>query len=131
MEQWEQEKRDREIIQELYYDKLDFCGCGNPEDTLHFIKEILNLIKDKHKEDMGYDEYQDKLHGAFQFKDNSKPKLKFTDTQNGIVQFVFYYLDSAGLLEHGSSIGGAWLSTEGKNTLEILNRYDDMELFFY
>lgn len=131
MEQWEIEARNTVKLKDFYYNKLDFCGCGRPDCTLEFIKKLLNIIKQKtdrrsepnYNCDESWDKHQNNLIETFEFK----AEKELSDIQDGIVQFVMYYLDRIGVLEHGGGIGGAWLSDYGKELLEILNYFDDLE----
>ena len=41
-----------------------------------------------------------------------------------MIQFVLYMLDSAGFLEHGSGIWGAWLTDLGRMFLYVLNNVE-------
>jgi hypothetical protein len=140
MEQWETEQQIQEILHNFYFENLKFCGCGNPYLTLEFIKMLLNAIQQKednyNKEDFDrnrhkyYEEHQRNLISIFEFKDNSTDDQYFSDIQDGIVQFVLYYLDEVGVIEHGSSIGGAWLTKYGKEILKALNKCENLEYVF-
>lgn len=47
-----------------------------------------------------------------------------------LIDFVLYILNDKGFLEHGSSIGGSWLTDKGKlflYLLEINKLIEDME----
>ena len=52
--------------------------------------------------------------------------IEIIDNTNydGLIQFVLYMLDSAGFLEHGSGIWGAWLTDLGRMFLYVLNNSD-------
>lgn len=113
-----------EKLREIYFEKLKFCGCGRPQDTMLFIKDFLNVIYDKFESKLNYDEYQNRLKEVFQFQNIEN---HFTDTQYGIFQFVAYYLDEIGIIEHGGGIGGAWLSDVGKQLRDLLNNVEDFE----
>lgn len=76
----------------FYYEKLGWCGCGCPEDAERCVLNLLSEIKVKTA-----DVYADDL-----------------------LLCLAYTLDHAGLLEHGTSIGGAWLTEEGKMYLYLL-----------
>ncbi|MGM7720586.1 hypothetical protein [uncultured Metabacillus sp.] len=127
MENWEKQELIKERLNDFYYEKLKFCGCGNPGDTLKLIKELLNAINDKYVNEVPYEVHQNRIHSLFEFEDKSKPKLKFTDIQNGIIQFVMYQLDLIEVLEHGGSIGGSWLTSYGKQIMEYLNECEDID----
>lgn len=75
---------------------LGFCGCGAPHTALEFLRDILKLI-DAGK---GYGD-----------------EIKKLLPNDGVYFFVFYMLSDKKLTEHGSSIGGCWLSDKGKELL--------------
>lgn len=86
---------------------LDFCFCGDPESNLKYVGKALQVI-DKSR-GKGY-KYFVKL--ADELFRNSRAAY-----------FMFYFLDSKELTEHGSSLSG-WLTQKGKEFLE-----DVIELF--
>ena len=81
-----------------FKDVLKFCGCGNPSAAACLVRDILRLspLYD-HQEELG--------------------KLL---PSKGIVYFVLYSLNEAGLFEHGGSVGGGWLTEAGKKFLKDL-----------
>ena len=72
---------------------LDFCGCGNPEQSLKYILKALIYINDKETE------------------------LPFSS--DGEKYFVYYVLDKLELTEHGCSVPG-WLTEKGEELLADL-----------
>lgn len=42
----------------------------------------------------------------------------------GLLQFMAYILDDRGFTEHGSSIGGCWLTEKGEMFLTVLDAWD-------
>lgn len=111
----------------FFYEILDTCGCGRPDDTESVIKDILNIINDylnvlENRND-------DKINLAYDKKIKRLNNLCGVEIENntnydGLIQFVLYMLDSAGFLEHGSSIGGAWLTDLGRMFLYVLNNVE-------
>ncbi len=85
-------------------EQLNWCGCGNPDDALEYLRQILQLFKDKDK----YDEVCELIH----LKD-----------QPGLGYMILYYLDSIELTEHGGSVGGCWLSEKGETFLEDITSH--------
>ena len=79
---------------------FNFCGCGNPNSSLEFIRDILIIIKE---------------HGAY--SDELSKKL----SDEGLLYFVLYYLDSKGLTEHGGSVGGSWITEKGEEIIQDIN----------
>ncbi len=103
MKTLEKIKSDRafEMIRELYYDKLGWCGCGDPAEAMKCVKEYLISISTKN---------------YFHF---SGPYL-----------CLAYTLEAVGLTDHGGSIYGCWLTEYGKAILNCLNNIDDLEEVF-
>lgn len=103
-----------ELANFFAYDLLHLCGCGIPDNTWEVIRRILR-IRSKARE-MEYSDilqmYKDELH-----LDTDD------DLQHGSFQFILYVLDHYGLIEHGSSVGGCWLSELGKMYLMVLDAY--------
>lgn len=104
------------LMDYFIYERLELCGCGTPEYTYEVLRRLLGLrakwekneitppeVKEKELRDLGID--------------------KSTGVGNGILQFLLYVLDSKGLLNHGSSIHGAWLTGEGYMFLDVLNEW--------
>ena len=99
-------------------DIFGLCGCGNPEDTWEVIRRVLRIRSEARERD--YYEikqmYKDELH-----LDNDD------DIDHGVLQFILYILDNNGLVEHGGSIGGCWLSELGKMYLTVLDAWCELE----
>lgn len=93
---WPSEKQDalRSIIW-----KLNICGCGTGE-TWEIIKLLLQRAQ---KSQSFYD--------------------KAEDASSKWVEFAAKVLDAWDLLDHGTGIGGAWLTEEGKLMLKFLNDF--------
>lgn len=136
MEQWELEEKRREFINDFYFEKLNFCGCGSPCDTLYVIKNLLNVIKAKMDKwkladynvrfDEYYELYQKELKECLNLNDNTFHNQ--FNINDGIIQVFLNVLNNCDVLEHGSSINGSWLTSYGKKTLEYLNQLTDKEL---
>ena len=74
-----------------------FCGCGNPE--------------------MAWGEVR--LHLT------SRREADYGQRFDGKDYIIAYLLDHYGLTEHGGNVGGAWLTDEGVDALEFLEKYGD------
>jgi hypothetical protein len=80
-------------LYKLFYDTLGMCGCGNPEEAYALIRDILALAP---------------------FYEESRWQLVERLTGGGAANhIVLSTLDHAGLIEHGSSLSGAWLTEKG------------------
>lgn len=124
-ERWELEEKRRDFINEFYYEKLNFCGCGRPWDILYTIKCVLNTVKRKYDKDYNcnYELYEKELKENLNLKEND---LRITD---GVIQIVFNVLNNCDVLEHGGGIRGSWLTKYGEKLLEDLNALSDEELW--
>ena len=87
---------------------LGFCGCGDPEGSLDFLRDSLNDINKE----------SDERWNAM--------KARFPE---GPMSWTYLYmLDDKGLTEHGSNIRGCWLTDKGKAILELLNKYSSAQI---
>lgn len=87
------------------YYELGFCGCGDNESALIYLKDCLELIKLKTNDNLSYQDW--------------KIKVAEVIPTEGSQYFMWYYLDSKGLTEHGGSVPG-WLDIKGTQLLEDL-----------
>lgn len=93
--------------------ELPICGCGDPESVYQAIHTMLSYFDLRSKPET--------------------PKSKEFDEidiyESPFVLFMAYYLDDAGYLDHGTSIGYSWLAKKGETLLGYLKiiepyRYD-------
>ena len=101
-------------------EKMDMCGCDVPEDTYEAIRRYLHIRKSCFAENLSWEDvikrYGTDLH------------IDYNDSMNyGMLQFLAYILDSYGFTEHGSSIGGCWLTKDGERLLTVLDAWHDSE----
>jgi len=87
------------LLHDFYYNELNFCGCGSPSEIMEV---IFILLKGDNFEQFGKLEY-------------------------GVKTLVFNILDSLEYMDHGSSIGGAWLTEKGKSLYEALEALFKLE----
>ncbi len=91
---------------------LGFCGCGNPEENLEFIRAGLLHINDKCPDgpsDVAREWYKGWVARGRQVFGNEQSRY-----------FFFYWCSKEGLTEHGGSVPG-WLSNKGRDLLDELN----------
>lgn len=100
------------------YDVLGLCGCGNPEDTWDVIRRVLR-IRSSCRERL-YDEIKQ------MYRDELRLDID-NDVDWGILQFILYILDDKGLVEHGSSVGGCFLTELGEMYLTVLDAWFELE----
>lgn len=137
MEQWELEEQRRNFINDFYFEKLNFCGCGSPSDTLYVIKNLLNVIKirtdrwdlpdyNKNRHEY-YNLYKKEITDCFNLKDYNTNNNEYSINES-VIQCFLNVLNNCDVLEHGGGIGGSWLTKYGKQLLEYLNELSDEEL---
>ncbi len=80
----------------VQYKDMHDCGCGYADDRLDLVKETLNALP---------------LY--------SGPTPEYLDTPLG--EWFLSILDHAGLIEHGTTIGGSWITAKGTRVLNLLN----------
>lgn len=109
-----------ELIEEcsnfFYHEKLGWCGCGAPKIAKRCVRDFLEIVRLHHDDEekdyqKSYEHHQQRImdrFGASSIYDNE------------LFLCLAYALDAAGFTEHGSSIGGAWLTEEGQMFLKVL-----------
>lgn len=119
-EDWYEEYLIDELMDFFSFEIMDMCGCGCPEDTHETIRRVLNIREDRFEKDIKYDEVQKRYKEELHL--NTQDSLHY-----GALQFVLYALDANGILKHGSSIGGCWLTDLGKMYLTVLNAWHEQK----
>lgn len=89
----------------VIYGELKFCGCGRPEDSLALIVEMLRACP---WYEGAWEEFDQRL-------------------TTGGFQIVAGVLTEADLIEHGSSVGGSWITEKGKRFLALAGA-DDFDI---
>lgn len=104
------------IIEQAYstfrYEVLKWCGCGDVEMSNRTLLHVLESIYNE-PEGKKYLDYMEQYFGITSVYDNP------------LLLLVAYNLDAVGLTEHGSSIGGAWLTTKGQVCKWLLRKLDE------
>ena len=96
------------ILKYYYYEKLGWCGCGNPEDAMEAVAEYLqSLTLEKIDERHAY--YKEH-YGCDRLWNNK------------LLMCLAYTVDNAGFTDHGSSINWSWLTDDGKYFLWAINQ---------
>ncbi len=88
-------------LQDLFYGKLHWC-CGQPEQVLEAIYEVLVEARDYHEKEL--------------WKLNTETSCY----ASGYHQFMWHALNDSGLLEHGCGVGGSWVSEEGYELIKMI-----------
>lgn len=84
--------------------KLGICGCGNHEDSYKAVHELLSLIREK-KENPDFARYE----------------KWSTLLKNPYALTVLYMLNDREFLEHGTSVYGSWITSEGHKLIDALD----------
>ena len=84
------------IVEARWFEDLKFCGCGYPEETRAYLLGILKAIKQRSDSDWKEDTIDQAINNPEMFR-----------------YFMLYVLDAMGLTEHGSNVGGSWLTEKG------------------
>jgi len=107
----------------LQIDILKFCGCGNPEENLLLVHDLLTMNKENKKISDGMTSTQLSL-----FYEENQEKLKqyVHEHWKRFINFFWYVMDQKEIMEHGSSILSGWIRNH--NFLDALiawkNQYD-------
>lgn len=87
----------------MYFNLKASCGCGRPCDVHHFLIDSLRQFEGENFPKPGVDAIKEVI-------------LKNPDIA---AEFVAHYLSGEGLMEHGGSVYGSWLTDRGKQFIEI------------
>jgi len=79
----------------IHTETIGFCGCGNPEEMMGYIKTMLEKLDSK---DWG--NYEDKPY-----------------------MFFVYWADKNGFTDHGTTVRCSWLTEKGKELLNNIKLY--------
>ena len=92
--------------EELNISALGMCGCGMPAQTYNFLRDILNCFKPSSE--------------SGDLDGNRDRKVEEIVSQNPklAAHAILHWLNGRDLLEHGSSVGGSWLTAAGAEILE-------------
>ncbi|WP_327300361.1 hypothetical protein [Streptomyces goshikiensis] len=92
----------------VLFDSLNLCGCGQPAAAYEMVRDLLALAP---------------------LYEEGRWRLAETLTGGGGGHHIIMSaLDAAGLMEHGSSISGAWLTGKGKWCLDAMRQLEYADL---
>ena len=115
-EEWYEEYLIDELIDFFSFEIMNMCGCGCPEYTNELIRKILIIRSEWRDEKLSYDDVIKRYKTDLDLYNEN-------DNHYGTLQFILYMLDAHGIVEHGSSVGGCWLTDLGKMYLTVLNAW--------
>lgn len=107
LDNFEQKELD---FRDIYFGEMGMCNCGNPEDVKKFLYELLKNHKGHISGEITYDE----------MVKTRERIIKETDT-DVIFEFVFHVFERIGLLQHGGSVYGSWLTEKGERFFDLLS----------
>lgn len=106
----------------FYFERLGWCGCGDPEAVMREICKYFSILdwRDsiRHYEREMYNKLCKKFREAFGVE---------SIYDNPLLMALAYAMDAAGFTDHGTSIGGAWLTDEGKMFLYVLRNNKEIK----
>ena len=115
-EKWYEKSLIKPLLDFYMHEKMGLCGCGSPEDTYEVIRRYLHIRKARFRDDLSYDLVKESY--------NVNLHMDYDDSiQYGMLQFLAYVLDDYGFTEHGSGIGGCWLTEDGERLLTVLDAW--------
>ena len=117
-EGWYEESLIDPLMDFFSFELMDMCGCGCPEDTHELIRKILIIRSEWQDKKISYEEVIKRYKDDLDLDDRNA-------NHYGALQFILYMLDAYGIVEHGSSIGGCWLTDLGERYLTVLNAWHD------
>lgn len=85
----------------LWIGILNGCGCGSSEDLAARVVQVLDIFAER---------------GNFDYRNSF-----FDESANEILA---HWLESVGLLEHGTIFTGSWLTDAGKQVHESIHQFD-------
>lgn len=97
-----------EIVNDFWFEKLSFCGCGDPYSQLRLIKGVLNVV--------------------YNFHENKDNDFNLNGIDKTMFEFIMYTLDTVEVIEHGSVITYGWLTEYGEKLRNALNELTDEQL---
>lgn len=99
--------------EELYsffaYELIGICSCGQPENAMRMVRNYLRYVG------AAWGDRESVLEKGFGVK---------SVYDNELLLFMAYILDEKDLTDHGSGIGGAWITEMGKMCLTVLEACD-------
>ena len=98
-------------IPEFYRDVLGWCDCGSPEIALTFMRDVLATMADA-SDQLGNDR-------AWEAAKAREHELLPLDSP--LALSYRYMLSSLGLTDHGGSVYGSWLTSDGDAALKMLS----------
>ena len=117
---WYEESLIDPLMDYYMYTELKLCRCGIPEDTYEVMRRYLHIRDDMVTNKLQCKDVVERYKTDLHIDDNDS-------LQAGLLQFMMYMLDEHECTEHGSSIGGCWLTDKGRRLLTVLDAWHNSE----
>lgn len=123
---------DWEHLSQLFFTDMKFCGCGDPDSVYGLIRDLLTLFQER-SEAWERERQEHPPFGRMTGSDEAKAAWEKIKDRigggDGVYYAVLYWLDGSGMIEHGGSVGGSWLTAKGKHYLSLLRVHcmDDVD----
>lgn len=110
----------RELYEYFRFEVLKWCGCGAPEEADKQVAKYLNMIDNS---EIPYVDFIENSEGWCKSIDDKRKRRKELCKKyfgcesiydNPLLLCLAYSIDASEFSEHGTSIGGAWITDRGK-----------------
>lgn len=95
------------LTDELIINRLNFCGCGNPEIVLNFIYEFIELSESQFKEKPIF--YEGKEWEEYCKRRRREKNDLIVKNLDALVWLIYCVLDEKHIFTHGGNVSGGWL----------------------
>lgn len=110
-------------LHDWVFSDLGFCGCGDPEGALDFLRSVLLAIRKRHS-DNEIDESQQQSQERWSRNSDALRELIGMETTSAMAWSYLYFLNDKELLEHGGNCCGSWLTEKGEEVLDAMLKFD-------
>jgi hypothetical protein len=90
--------------QAAHFGLLGLCGCGSPEDSFNFCRDVLVCFDRRGEEWVSAED-------AISVLVSNRPEIA--------AHVLAHLLTNLNLIEHGSSVGGSWLTENGQRIVDL------------
>ena len=87
---------------------LHLCGCGVPEDAFNLCRDLLAC----------FDRREARNGGECINAEDAAAKI-IMERPGAVAHTIAHLLSHLNLLEHGGSVGGSWLTTDGERIVDL------------
>ncbi|MFJ4988802.1 hypothetical protein ACIP9H_34000 [Streptomyces sp. NPDC088732] len=91
-------------VHRLFWDELGMCACGDPDTARVLVRDLLALAP---------------------FHEHPRAEVVALIGTEGAFHLVLTMLENVGLIDHGFTLNGSWLTDKGRWYLQALQQIDD------